>query len=201
MSQVNLYYRTQLENKVSLLPEQIDGEIDNHILENLRVKVEKKITDIGYVVRITRLISYKHGMIDKTNFMGTTVFPVEYECFICSPVKDLEIICHVENIVDGYIVSRNGPITVVVDINNIDTQRFDVVEKKIVLLKTKKPIEKGNFIKVSIININSDVGENTMVSMAKLLNIATADEIKLYEKDQNLYRTGYDNEDSSVEFI
>src|SRR5581483_1684779 len=104
MANMNLYYRTQLETKVSLLPEQIDGNIDNHILQNLRTKIEGKTIDNGIVLKINRLIDYNYGVIDKANFMGTTVFHVKYECFICSPTKNLEMVCIVDNDkIKGYL--------------------------------------------------------------------------------------------------
>ena len=170
MAQISLYYRTQLETKVSLLQEQIDGNMDDHILENLKAKIEGKTIDNGIVLKINKLIDYSYGMIDKANFMGTTVFPVKYECFICSPTKDLEIICVLENIVKGYLIAKNGPIIVVIQFNNIDMQKFEISGNTIIT-KSKVPIEKGNYLKVSIISINNNIGEKNIVTMCKLLNI------------------------------
>lgn len=199
MAQISLYYRTQLDTKVSLFPEQIDGKIDDHILENLKSKIEGKTIDSGIVLKINRLISYELGMIDKANFMGITVFPVKYECFICSPVKDLEIICVLENIVKGYLIARNGPIIVAIQFNNIDTQKFEISGNTIINSKNKNPIEKGNYLKVSIISTNINLGEKNIVTMCKLINLASKDEIQTFEKDQLLI-TG-DTGDDHKEFI
>ena len=198
MAQISLYYRTQLETKVSLLPEQIDGNMDDHILENLKAKIEGKTIDNGIVLKINKLIDYSYGMIDKANFMGTTVFPVKYECFICSPTKDLEIICVLENIVKGYLIAKNGPIIVVIQFNNIDMQKFEISGNTIIT-KSKVPIEKGNYLKVSIISINNNIGEKNIVTMCKLLNMANKDEILLFEKDQLLVTDGSVNDNK--EFI
>ncbi len=199
MAQISLYYRTQLDTKVSLFPEQINGNMDDHILENLRAKIEGKSIDNGIVLRINKLVSYDYGMIDKSNFMGTTVFPVKYECFICSPTKNLEIICIMENNIKGFLIAKNGPVVVAIQFNNIDTQKFEISNNNIIYRKTKKPIEKGTHLKVSIININNNLNEKNIVTMCKLINLATSEEIESYEKDQLLVTNG--REDDDKEFI
>lgn len=198
MSSLDLYYLTQLETKVSLKPDQIDGNLDDHLLNNLRAKIEGKAIDSGIVIRIYKLIDYQYGTIDKTNFMGTTVFPVNYECFICSPIKNLEIVCVLENIVKGFLIGRNGPIMVVIQFNNIDTQRFEVNDNGITIKKTKNLLKKGNHLKVQIISINNNLGEKTIVTMCKLLNLANDNEIKMFNQDQDLV-VGNDND--AQEFI
>lgn len=199
MAQDSLYYRTQLETKVSLLPEQINGNMDDHILENLKAKIEKKSIDNGIVLKINKLIDYEHGMIDKANFMGTTVFPVKYECFICSPTKDLEIVCVLENIVKGYLIAKNGPVVVAIQFNNINQQKFEISGNTILFTKNKTTIKKGDYLKVSIISINNNLGEKNIVTMCKLLNLATEDEIKAFEEDQLLVTNG--SVDDNKEFI
>lgn len=199
MAQINLYYRTQLETKVSLLPEQINGNMDEHMLENLKAKIEGKTTDNGIVLKIMKLISYDYGMISKSNFSTTVVFPVKYECFICSPVKNLEIVCILENIVKGYLIGKNGPVTVAIQFNNIDPHKFEINGNNIVYSKTKKPIMKGDYLKVSIISINNNLGEKDIVTMCKLLAIANENEIEEFEKDQQLV-TG-SNMDEDKKFI
>ena len=199
MAQISLYFRTQLETKVSLLPEQIDGNIDEHILTNLKSKIQGKTIDNGIVIKISKLIDYDYGMIDKANFMGTTVFNVKYECFICSPTKNLEIICILENIVKGYLIAKNGPIIIVIDINNIDTQIFGINNNNVIFSKTKIPIAKGEYLKVSIINIDNNLGEKTIIAICKLLNMANDNEIKSFEEDQILATNGSFDDDK--EFI
>ena len=199
MAQIGLYYRTQLETKISLLPEQIDGDIDNHLLKNLKAKIEGKTNENGIVLKINRLIDYSNGMIDKINSMGSTVFPIKYECFICSPTKDLEMICILENIVKGYLIAKNGPVIVAIQYNNIDTKKFEIHDRNIILSKTKVPVKKGDYLKVSVINIKDNLGEKNLVTMCKLLNMATKEEIMVFEEDQILATNG--NIDDDNEFI
>lgn len=199
MAQISLYYQTQLETKVSLLPQQLDANMDVHMLENLKAKIEKKSIDNGIVLKINRLIDYNYGMIDKANFMGTTVYNVKYECFICSPTKNLEMICILDNIVKGYLIGRNGPVIVAVQFNNIDTQRFEISGETILNIKSKILIKKGDYLKVSVISVNNNLGEQNIVTMCKLLNLADKDEIRRFEEDQKLVMD--DSNEDSKEFI
>jgi DNA-directed RNA polymerase subunit E'/Rpb7 len=186
MIQNILYYPTQLETKVPLLPNQIDGGIDEHLLSNLREKVEGKTDENGIIMRVIKLIDYDYGMIDKSNFMATTVYRVKYECLLCSPIKDLEIICVVDNIIKGFLIAHNGPVYIAVRFDNIDAQRFHINGNNITHLKSKKIIQKGDHLKVSVININSNQGEKNMIAMCKLLDMADRDDIKRYENEQAL---------------
>ncbi|MEM0354095.1 MAG: hypothetical protein QXW79_00800 [Thermoplasmata archaeon] len=186
MAQINLYYQTQLETKVSLLPEQINQNMDDHLLENLKAKVEKKTIDVGIVMRVNRIVDYEYGMIDKSNFMGTVVYNVKYECLICSPMKNMEIICVLDNIIKGYLIGRNGPVIVAVEFDNIDTQKFEISGNTVIHTKTKRQIRKGDYLKVSIINANNNMGEPNIVTICKLINFAEDDEIKKFEEDQRM---------------
>lgn len=201
MSQNSLYYKTQLETKVSLLPEQITGDMDNHLLENLRTKVEKKVIENGIVLRVNRLIDYDYGIIDKTNFMGTTVFNVKYECFICSPIKGLELICKVTNIVKGFLMCVNGPIIIAIEFNNIDTQRFQIADNTIANIETSKNIDKGDHLLVSIISINHNMGEKKIHTICKLLDMASESDIKKYEHEQKMLIDESASKDDENEFI
>ena len=195
----SLYYQTQLSNKVSLLPQQINADMDKYLLENLKTKVEKKSTEHGIILNINKLIDYNYGMIDKANFMGTTVYEVNYECFVCSPTKDLEIICILENIVKGYLIGKNGPVVVAIQFNNIDTQKFEIVESSIMYIKDRREIKKGDYLKVSVISVNNDLGEENIVTVCKLLDLANKDEIKRFKDEQYLLTNG--TADDSKEFI
>ncbi|MEM3062070.1 MAG: hypothetical protein QW303_00800 [Nitrososphaerota archaeon] len=199
MAQINLYYQTQLETKVSLLPNQIDQNMDNYLLENLKAKVERKTIDVGIVMRVNKIVDYDYGMIDKSNFMGTVVYNVKYECLICSPTKNIEIICVLDNIIKGYLIGRNGPVIVAIEFNNIDTQKFEVSGNTIIHIKTKRQIKKGDYLKVSIININNNMGEPNIVTICKLINFAENDEIKKFEEDQRMINN--ESSDGTNEFI
>ncbi|BCS83179.1 putative DNA-directed RNA polymerase subunit [Cotonvirus japonicus] len=199
MAQQNLYYQTELQDSVSLLPNQMDSNIDEYLLKNLEAKVKGKITKDGIVLKINRIIDYDNGIITKTNFAGTAVYNVSYECLICSPTKNLSVICVVENIIKGYIICVNGPVIIAILFNNIDTQKFKLDNGNVVYLHNEKPIEKGDYVKVSIINIKNNLNEKRITAISKLLDLASNDEIKLFKEDQIIAVNGEIN--TNKEFI
>lgn len=186
MAQLNLYYRTQLTEKVSLLPEQINGNIDKYLLENLKNKIEGKVISLGYVLKIIQIISYDNGMADKSNFMGTTVYRVVYECFICSPIRNLIITCILQNKLKEGLLAHNGPITIFIYPTDIDPQKFEINDKNILYKKNGSIIDIGAHLKVSILNSKIALGEKTIVAVCKLLDIADSDDINNFEKDQKI---------------
>lgn len=199
MAQISLYYQTQLETKVSLFPEQINANIDSHLLDNLKSKMEGKTDENGFIVKINKLIDYDYGMIDKTTFMATTIYRVKYECLLCSPVKDLEMICVVDNIIKGFLIAHNGPVIAAIQFNNVDTQKFEISGDNIIHIKTKKQIEKKDHLKVSIININNNLGEKEIVTLCKLMDLATERDIEQFNEEQALATNKIGNDDK--EFI
>lgn len=184
------YYRTQLSTKISLQPSQIGYDIDEHILNNLKIKVEKKTNEYGFVISVIRIISYGYGAIDKVNFMGVTEIPVVYECFICSPVAGMNIVCKYIDIVKGIIINENGPMLVIVEINRIDFKKFEIREKEIFNIEENRALAFGSLLKVSIINITHNLGEANIHVLAKLINVPTAEEEEEYKRDQLLFTGG-----------
>jgi DNA-directed RNA polymerase subunit E'/Rpb7 len=181
-----LYSRMPLDATISLLPHQLTSDMDNHLLNNLRKKHEKKAVSEGIVIRIDRLLSYDYAIVDKTNFMGTSTFNIKYEAIVCAPMTGMDIISRVENIVMGFIMGRNGKIITAIQVSNVDTQLFSVDNYKVIYKSTNKEIEVGDYIKLTIINININPGESFITTICKLNNMATPKEIELYNIDQNI---------------
>lgn len=202
MSQHELYYRTQLRDKITVLPNQCDAGIDDHILQNLKLKVEKKVGDNGMVLYVTRIINYYDGVIDGVNLMSSTVYTIYYECFFCSPIEGMEIICVIENSMKGLLIARNGPIYAGIEIgpSKIDTQKFEINNGKIYHKKNNTLIDKGIYVKLEIINRKLNSKESNISTVCKLLDIATKSEISMFDQDQKMIM-GIDLNDDAEEMI
>ena len=201
MAQQSLYYRTELETKISVFPNQLNGDIDDHILANLKEKVEGKTMENGLIIRVNELIDYWNGVIDGINNMGTTVFNVKYECYICSPTKNLEVTCRVQSIIKGYIVSMNGPLSSAVQISMIDDKFFNVNGDTVTHIESDRVISHGDYIKVSIAGINSMFKKQNIMVYGKLLGFATDDEIEIYKEEQRLVKGLNRNDSNESRFI
>ena len=200
----SLYYRSVLEENVSLLPSQMDGNLEEHLLSNLKNKVENRPFTKGFIIRVIRKLEISNGIIDKSNFTGTAVIPVKFECYICSPLKDMEIICSYENIVKGFILTSNGPVKMTILYNQIDTNKFSITkdsenDDQLIYNKTKEKVEIGTYVRVAIISVADNPSKKQISSIGKLLDIATNDEKKAFEDEQ---RYVYNNSSvDTTEFI
>uniref|UniRef100_A0A6C0CBL2 S1 motif domain-containing protein n=1 Tax=viral metagenome TaxID=1070528 RepID=A0A6C0CBL2_9ZZZZ len=202
MSQINLYYQTHLNTTVTLLPFQQDSEMDDHLLGNLVQKVKSKVIENGIVIKVHRLIDYDYGIVDKSGLTGDVKYDVKYECLLCLPVAHLEIICVISNMIKGIVVAQNGPVIIVIQEINIDTNKFTVSPSgSITHDETKKKITKGDYIKVSVINTDSNKNDTNITAICKLVDIANRDEIKRYNEDQRLISEIESNANESPVFI
>lgn len=186
MALINLYLNTQLDEKVVLSPNQLNNNLNENIFNNLKKKVEGKTGEHGIIVKVNKLINYDYGMIEKANFSGSVIYKVNYDCLLCSPIKNLEIICQINNFVKGLIVTSNGPIIAVVQTNNINSQIFSVNNNDFIITKSNIPLKKKDFIKISIISYKVNLGEPNITCLGKLLDIASSNEIKIYNDQQAL---------------
>lgn len=186
MAQLNLYYQTHLNAIVILLPSQSDADMDDHLLFNLTQQIKGKVAEDGIIIKIYRLIDYDYGVIDKTNLSCDIKYNVKYECLLCSVQQHLEIICVVSDLVKGLIIAQNGPVVVVVPMASVDTNKFTLVQQTVVHEETKKKLALRDYIKVSVINTDSNKGDNNITAICKLIDMANNDEIKRYKEDQAL---------------
>lgn len=195
MAQHDLYFRTLQESKISLNPEQINGNIDDHLLKNLISKIEGKTNEHGIVLKIIKIMDYNFGTINKLNFLASVDYNIKYEALLCAPTKDLEIICVIDNIVKGYLIGHNGPVIIAIQFNNMDIQKFEINANNIIYKSTNLPINKGDYIKVSIININMNLGEKEIVTICKLLDLASSREIEIFEDEQSLTQNNINSDE------
>jgi DNA-directed RNA polymerase subunit E'/Rpb7 len=208
MAQAKLCFYTELTVKVSMLPYQLDSKFDQHLLHNTKNKLEGKTIDSGLVIRVNNILNYNNGIIDKTNFMGTTTMTVECQALICSPQKDQEIVCQIVNVtIKGYLLVKNGSLLVAIRYAQMDAKKFDYDDTgktvKILYKKNEKAslIELKNdmHVKVSLLNIKKNLNARTITADGKLLDIATDSEIKTYEEERAMIM-GLDTQEA-LEFV
>jgi len=197
MAKTSLYFRTYLESKIVIHPAQMGAQIEEHLLENLKNKVERRTIDTGIIIHVDRIVEYRSGIIDRTNFSANAIYWVKYECLLCAPTKNLEMICLVENIIKGYLIARNGPVVVAIEFSSIDPQTFEIVNGQVRHLKLGSLVQRGDHLRVVIINVNMNLGETNVVALCKLLDYASQDEVKEFQEEQRMLQ----EPDQDEEFI
>lgn len=185
MAQNSLYINTQLESNISLFPSDMNGNMDDHMLSNLRKRREGLSNEYGIIMKIHRLIDYDHGIIDHANFMGAASYRVKYDCLLCAPVTGMELICQVQDIIVGYIVAYSGPIIVSIPTTMINTQKFVISGANVNVIKTNEPLKPNDYLQVRIINVDNKAGEKTIIVVGKLLSVANQEQIDNYHAERN----------------
>ena len=198
MIQQSLYYKIQLEEKISILPEQINGNLEQNMLHNLKEKLEGFSTNKGIIMKVLKILSYDYGFIDQDNLTASVLYNVKYEAYICSPTNGLEVICMVQKIINGYIFALNGPLMIVISTLNLDSEQFTNYNGEITINSTKKKIKVDDLIKVHINSININLGEKTIMAMCKLINLASEKEINKYNSDMDFIHNRDINDDEEL---
>jgi DNA-directed RNA polymerase subunit E'/Rpb7 len=187
MTQIGLYYTTELETTVPLYSNQQTRELDQHLLSNLKTKVEGKYEDSGIIIRVDKVLNFYGGAITTTR-LATTNYTVKYQCLICCPTKELEIVCIIDDIIKGFAVGHNGPLSVVVQLIGIDNKKFRISDDSLYHIPTQKKLKSEDYLKVVI---TSDSKDKYIV--CNLLDIANDDDIKKFNDEQKLIKNTTDN--------
>ena len=188
MADKPLYVTTQLEEKIRLDPKHLDANIERHLLDALKTKVEGKVGKYGIVIKVNKLISHNQGMVSTTDFTGSAIYTVTYSCLMCSVSKDADIICKVINLAKAVIVCTNGPIVVAIFSYDVNNDNFKVENDNIIIKEEKREIKVDDYLKVSIsaTNITRTIGESQLLAAAKLLSMASKKEIETFKKEQKM---------------
>ena len=104
-----------LNDKVKIAPRMINKNIDHHILNILKSKVENKCSKHGYIKKNTIEIEKKNiGVVEMQSLHGYVVYNVLFKASVCNPVIGNNLECIVKNV-------NNFGILCVSRINDEDT--------------------------------------------------------------------------------
>lgn len=182
-----LYYRAHLAANVLLYPDQLNGDLNTYLLENLRETIEGKVIDKGYIVKVNSILWCGDGKIDMSNFNTNVIVPVKYDCYLCAPQEDMEIIMQVSNVsIKRLIIATNGPVEAAIQSRNINPAKFSVRNNVVIRNSDEKAIDVGDYIKVIIDNPSYIKGFKNIITTAKLVDLASDEEIANFNKESKL---------------
>lgn len=188
------YINTKLITDVMLRPDQMDNRFYINLKRNLESKLLKKCyNEYGYIVDIYEIIAYRPGNIYSENSTASASFNLEFSCRLCRPIKNQVIICQVDHVSKVLVTASNGPILVIITNDRINDELFFTDNNNNIRYKKtsgSKILESKEFIKVTIISVVFNHGDDKIKAMGLLTNMATDEEIKqfyadLYEKDKD----------------
>jgi len=193
------YIDTKLYTNVILHPSQMNNEFYINLKENLINDVEKRcFIDYGYIVKVYDIQEYENGIIEAENVSASSIYNVMFSCRLCRPLKNRDIICEVERINKVLIRLKNGPIFVIITNDRISDKVFFRDNYKNIRYKSDNKsviLNKGDFVKATIIQYTFHSGDDSIIAIGYLDNVATEDEVKQFYEDE--YGT---NEEEIINF-
>ena len=175
------YFDTELYSRILIHPQQINNDIYINLKNNLKKKVEKKCNKYGFITKVYKIVDYSDGEIIPENFDSSHVFNIKFSCRVCLPVINNLIICKVDLLNKALIKASNGPIVCIVGINYINENNFELNNKgDIVSLNKNKILSTNDYIVVKIRGTNFFPGDERILILGGLEDIASDNEIKDY---------------------
>lgn len=187
------YIDTVLPTKVRVRAEQYNNNIELNIKNNLIDKVEDVcFSEYGYITKVYKIVKIGKNRLPPEDFTSSTEFPVEFACNLCRPLDKTQITVMVEKINKAFMRIKNGPISGVVTINNVNEEKFIVDSQRNIRYEKDNKVHTlsaGDFIKVNVIKVILADNDDKVFLTAKLHDMASDKEIKQFFDDLHTEET------------
>ena len=189
------YINTKLYTNVILNPNQMNNNIYLNLKKNLTDMIEKKcFGDYGYIVEVFNILEYDNAVIEAESTTASSTYDVIFTCRLCKPIKNKVIICEVNNINPILIKLTNGPLVVIITDNRINYKKFFRDTNKNIRYKKDNVsvvLNDSDFVKVTIVQYTFNSGDDKIVALGFLEDMAYEDDIKQFYEDE--YSNNDDN--------
>jgi DNA-directed RNA polymerase subunit E'/Rpb7 len=181
------YINTTLVCPVMLQPTQMDNKLYLHLKTNLVNKlVGKCYQNYGHIIKIYKIEETSEGIIEAEDSSCSAKYIVKFSCKLCLPAKNKEIICKIDRINKALISGINGPIKAIITPEAINKEKFFTDgERNFRIKSNSKILEQNIYIKVLILQSTFRTNDIDIIAMAFLQDIATPEEIKIYENEMS----------------
>jgi DNA-directed RNA polymerase subunit E'/Rpb7 len=181
------YINTTLVSNVMLNPNQMDNKFYLHLKSNLNNKlVGKCYLNYGFIINIFKLEEISEGIIEAEDPSCSAKIVVKFSCRLCFPPKNKYIICKIDRMNKALISAINGPIKVIITQDKINKEHFfSDGDRNINIKKTKESLAPDMIVKILILSSTFGNYDTSILSIGYLQDLATPDEIKLYNEDEN----------------
>lgn len=180
------YINTKLGTTILLKPHQMDNKLYLNLKKNLEAKLLRKCyKHYGYITDIYEILKYNDGVIEAENLMASATYDIEFSCNLCKPLKNQTIVCQIDHVSKVLITASNGPIYIIITNDRVNDQYFFTDTNNNLRYRKdegSKVLEPKEFIKVTIISVVFNHGDEKIKGMGFLENVASEDEIKTHFK-------------------
>jgi DNA-directed RNA polymerase subunit E'/Rpb7 len=182
------YINTKLYTSVILYPHQMNNKIYLNLKKNLSDQVANRcFLSYGFIIKIIEIINYTSGIIEMENMESSAKFDVTFSCRLCAPLKEKTIICQIDRINKVLITAKNGPILVIITNDRINVDKFFIDNNNNFRFKVdannSSLLEIKNYIKIKLVTIEFNNGDNTIKAIGFLEDIASEKEKQQFFKD------------------
>lgn len=168
-----LYIVTEQKTQITLPPHKINNNIYENIKNKLRDNMEKRCNTEGYLSEIYEIEKYKKNMVKMDDLTCSVTFNVVFNCRMCVPRKQQQIICIVEESNQMLIKATNGPIIVIIPSDSINSDKFMIdrmgrIRYKIKKSGDSKSVDKGDYIFATLTGVQISLKSQYIYACAKL---------------------------------
>ena len=164
----------------------MNNDILINLKNNLKKKIEKKCNKYGYITKIYKILDFSNGEIIAENFNSSAIFDIKYSCRSCIPIEKTNIICKIDLQNKVLIKATNGPIIVIIKINELDQSKFNINNKGFLVRNIdNKIILLNDYVTINIIKYNFFCGDERLIILGNIIDIPTKEDIEKYY-DENL---------------
>jgi DNA-directed RNA polymerase subunit E'/Rpb7 len=193
------YVKTYLFTTVKIMPQQMDNNIMKHIKSNLKRNVEgRNFYQYGFVNKIHDVYAdKKNAYVIPEDPTSSVEYKVKFGCTMCYPLNSSIIVGTVRSAIESMMYVTNGPLLIVVNaMDSINKSVFSFNGKLNTWLAKKDskettstsasesgttkyvPIKEGIHVKIRIINKKITAGEDKIICLGYLEDLATPEEVK-----------------------
>lgn len=181
------YINTKLATLVPLKADQMDNKIYLNLKKNLENSLLGRCyKNYGIITEIYMIDKYQNGRIEAENFLASAIFEVEFSCRLCSPLVSKDIICEVVVLAKMFITVRNGPMLFVIQNKDINDKVFKTDNKYNYIYKKGEEtvqLKKEDHVIIKISQLKFNNGDEEIIGMGILLNVADESEVARYYDD------------------
>jgi len=167
-----------------------------HIKDNLVRDIENKCyKDYGYVCKIYSVLNITNGIIQSNDPTSSASFDITYSCKLCKPIMKNNLICQIKRMNKKLIQGENGPMIVIVPMNNINSNNFFIDTNGNLRNKNKSKsiiISEDTFMVITILQCTFYDTEKCIKVLGFLDSLASDEQIKQYYDDL------YNSDESSI---
>lgn len=196
---MNPYITTILYTTVTLLPNQMDNNVYNHLKQNLTKRLEGKCyRNYGYVSKIYEILEKSDGYIVPENPNAAATFNIKFSCKLCYPLEHKQITCKIDKITKILITLSNGPIKVIVTMDRINQVKFFQDKKTGNLMahseQKSTTVNPSDFVQLTVLSKQFNDTDDKIMAIGFIESMSTEEQI------QRFYQSEYTEDTTVVDY-